>query len=88
LRRHFLPAPAYLVYWIEGSKEMGYKAGYLPQERLGLHGLALVGVSVKAATRRCHFRVGFEWFKGLRRHFRVAPPPVARPARLRRRETG
>jgi Arginine-tRNA-protein transferase, C terminus len=22
---------------VEGSKKMGYKAGYLPQERLGLH---------------------------------------------------
>jgi Arginine-tRNA-protein transferase, C terminus len=34
--------PIYLGYWVEGSKKMGYKAGYLPQERLGLHGWARV----------------------------------------------
>lgn len=28
----------YLGYWVEGSKKMGYKSAYLPQERLGLHG--------------------------------------------------
>ena len=28
----------YLGYWVEGSKKMGYKAAYLAQERLGLHG--------------------------------------------------
>jgi leucyl-tRNA---protein transferase len=32
----------YLGYWVEGSKKMGYKASYLPQERLGLHGWARV----------------------------------------------
>jgi len=32
----------YLGYWVEGSKKMGYKAAYLPQERLGLHGWAQV----------------------------------------------
>lgn len=32
----------YLGYWVEGSKKMGYKAAYLPQERLGLHGWARV----------------------------------------------
>jgi leucyl-tRNA---protein transferase len=28
----------YLGYWVEGSRKMGYKAAYLAQERLGLHG--------------------------------------------------
>ena len=32
----------YLGYWVEGSKKMAYKAAYLPQERLGLHGWARV----------------------------------------------
>lgn len=32
----------YLGYWVEGSRKMGYKAAYLPQERLGLHGWARV----------------------------------------------
>ena len=31
----------YLGYWVEGSKKMGYKSRYLPQERLGLDGWQL-----------------------------------------------
>ena len=42
-RRAALGLPhVYLGYWVEGSKKMGYKAAYLPQERLGLHGWARV----------------------------------------------
>ncbi len=33
----------YLGYWVEGSRKMDYKAQYLPQERLGQNGWALVG---------------------------------------------
>ncbi len=33
----------YLGYWVEGSKKMGYKAQYLPQERLGTEGWKRVG---------------------------------------------
>jgi leucyl-tRNA---protein transferase len=40
-RRLGLPH-VYLGYWVEGSKKMGYKAAYLPQERLGLHGWSRV----------------------------------------------
>jgi arginyl-tRNA--protein-N-Asp/Glu arginylyltransferase len=40
-RRLGLPH-VYLGYWVEGSKKMAYKAAYLPQERLGLHGWARV----------------------------------------------
>ncbi len=40
-RRLHLPH-VYLGYWVEGSRKMGYKAAYLPQERLGLHGWSRV----------------------------------------------
>ncbi|WP_243368405.1 arginyltransferase [Microvirga solisilvae] len=33
----------YLGYWVEGSKKMGYKARFTPQERLGSHGWVRVG---------------------------------------------
>ena len=33
----------YLGYWVEGSKKMGYKARFKPQERLLAHGWARVG---------------------------------------------
>ena len=33
----------YLGYWVEGSKKMGYKARFMPQERLGAHGWVRVG---------------------------------------------
>ena len=33
----------YLGYWVEGSKKMGYKARFTPQERLGAHGWVRVG---------------------------------------------
>ncbi len=36
-RRLGLPH-VYLGYWVEGSKKMGYKSAYLPQERLGHNG--------------------------------------------------
>ena len=36
-RRLGLPH-VYLGYWVEGSKKMGYKSSYLPQERLGMNG--------------------------------------------------
>ena len=33
----------YLGYWVEGSRKMGYKSRFLPQERLGLNGWDRVG---------------------------------------------
>jgi leucyl-tRNA---protein transferase len=33
----------YLGYWVENSRKMGYKARFLPQERLGLAGWERVG---------------------------------------------
>ncbi|HEU6443085.1 MAG TPA: arginyltransferase [Microvirga sp.] len=33
----------YLGYWVEGSKKMGYKARFTPQERLGVHGWVRAG---------------------------------------------
>ncbi len=33
----------YLGYWVEGSKKMGYKARFTPQERLSAHGWVRVG---------------------------------------------
>ena len=32
----------YLGYWVEGSRKMGYKGAYLPQERLGHNGWARI----------------------------------------------
>ena len=32
----------YLGYWVEGSRKMGYKARFGPQERLGMSGWELV----------------------------------------------
>ena len=33
----------YLGYWVEGSRKMGYKSRFLPQERLGLNGWDRIG---------------------------------------------
>ncbi|MXQ11016.1 arginyltransferase [Microvirga makkahensis] len=33
----------YLGYWVEGSKKMGYKARFTPQERLSAHGWVRAG---------------------------------------------
>ena len=41
-RSHALPH-LYLGYWVEGSRKMGYKARFLPQERLGLNGWERAG---------------------------------------------
>jgi leucyl-tRNA---protein transferase len=41
-RRAGLPH-LYLGYWVQGSRKMAYKAGFLPQERLGNEGWARVG---------------------------------------------
>ncbi|HMN73698.1 MAG TPA: arginyltransferase [Rhodoblastus sp.] len=32
----------YLGYWVEGSKKMGYKSRFTPQERLGMNGWELI----------------------------------------------
>ena len=32
----------YLGYWVEGSRKMGYKSRFTPQERLGMNGWELV----------------------------------------------
>ena len=82
-RRLGLP-PIYLGYWVEGSKKMGYKAGYLPQERLGLHGWARVERYGGCAPDGCgaSLRVGFEAFQGL-----ASPFPSRAFARSVRQDT-
>ena len=34
----------YLGYWVKGSQKMNYKAGFRPQERLGMTGWERVGL--------------------------------------------